>query len=288
MTQHVDDHKTIFFFEDDRLDADRIKNILERPPVKPDDPVLKVFHYERAWDALKMISQWSSRLPDVALLDVGQDDYADAGIDICVEIRKLWPSVPVMFLSERYKVEDRLRGRKVGAVTYMPKAPLYDNEPGCEQEILLAVYALLGIVVVDPDPDKYSSGSLEVDVDAYEVRWRGKKLRLSASEIGIVDELAKPKHAGKTRRHASLADAGGMSGKPLNQSQLRINVKQRIRLIRQAFESVDEGFKAAWKERRHGIIAVDQVGYYWMPDGDQSEDRSGLMMEDGVGAESNG
>ena len=287
MAQYIDDCKTIFYFEDDQLDAWRVKNVLERPPARPDDPALEVFHYERALDALKAIDQWNGRpLPDAALLDVGQDDYADAGIDICVEIRKLWPSVPVMFLSGKDSLEDRIRGAKVGAVTYMSKVPLYDKEPGYEEEIRTAVCVLIGSGHPTPPSGIYSSGSL--DVDACEVRWRGKKLRLSASEIGIVDELARPGNGGKTRRYASLADAGGMSGKPLNQSQLRINVKQRIRLIRQAFESVDEGFKAAWKERRHGIIAVDQVGYYWMPDGDQSEDRSGLMMEDGVGAESNG
>ena len=167
------------------------------------------------------------------------------------------------------------------------RRPLYDNEPGYEGAIRAAVHALVGLEPPGEPPEKYSSGSLDVDVDIHEVRWRGKKLKLTVSEMGIIDELAKPGNARTTRRYALLADAGGMSGKPLNQSQLRINVKQRIRLIRQAFERVDADFKAAWKERRHGIIVVEQVGYRWIPDGEQPEDQSGLAL-DGGGAESNG
>ena len=160
----------------------------------------------------------------------------------------------------------------------MSKVPLYDNEPGYEEAIRAAVHALVGLEPPGESPEKYSSGSLNVDVDVYGVRWRGKKLKLTVSEMGIIDELAKPGNARTTRRYALLADAGGMSGKPLNQSQLRINVKQRIRLIRQAFERVDTDFKAAWKEGRYGIIVVDQVGYRWEPDAGHSEDQSVLTL----------
>ena len=286
MAQQADDRKLIFFFDDNEEDTERIIRVLEREPARPDVPALEVKKHPTALIALKAIDQWKGPLPDAALLDVFQPDYVDAGIDICVKIREVWGSnVLVMFLSSRYEVEDRLRGRKVGAVTYMSKEPLYDNVHGYEEEIRAAVSSL--ITESDGLPDKYLSGSLYVDVDAYEVRWQGVKLRLTASEIGMIDELARPGNAGRVRRHANLADAAGMSGKPLNKNQLRINVKQRILLIRKAFERVDAGFKAAWQEGRYGIIAMDQVGYRWDPDVVQSKDQS-VLTQDSIGAESNG
>ena len=281
MVQRVNNCKTIFYFEDHELDARRVTNALERPPVRLGDPSLKVFHYERALDALKAIDQWKGcPLPDAALLDVDQDDYIGAGIDICVKIREVWPSVPVMFLSGKDRIEDRTRGVRAGAVAYMSKASL--NEPGYEELIRAAVSSLFtesgGL------PDKYLCGSLRVDLDACDVRWQGTKLRLSPSQIGMVDDLARPGHAGRVRRYVDLAGAAGMVGKSLSQNQLRINVKQRIRLIRQAFERVDADFEAAWKEGRYGIIAVDRTGYRWKSDAGQSEDQS-VLAWDGDGAE---
>ena len=286
MVQHVNNCKTIFYFEDHELDARRVRNALERPPARLGDPALKVFHYERALDALKAIDQWKGcPLPDAALLDIDQNDYTDAGIDISLKIRQLWPSVPVMFLSGKVNFQERLRNREVGEVTYMSKTPLSDNEPGYAEEIRAAICAL----ITEPDgfPNKYPLGDLYIDMDAGEVYWRGVKLQMSASEIGIVDELVRPGNAGRARRYANLADAAGMSGKPLSQNQLRINVKQRIRLVRQAFERVDADFQAAWKEGRYGIIAVDQVGYRWEPDAGQSGDQSALTRDGGV-AENSG
>ena len=281
MAQHADGPKKIFFYEDDSLDAIRIKDVLGRPPGNPSDPVLKVFHYNRALHALKAIQEGDCPLPDAALLDVHEVRYTGAGIDICEKIREFWPSVPVMFLSEKYELQDRIRGRKVGAVTYMPKKPLHDNEPDYEEEILASIYALLGMKGTDGPPNIYQIKSLSVDVNAYEVRWRGEKLQLTASEIGIVDELASPGNVGRTRRYESLADAGGMSGKLWTEDRLRRNVRQRVRLIRKAFEKVDKGFTVACKEERHGIIAVDKVGYRWIPDGDQSEGQLVSMRDDG-------
>ena len=126
MDQQINNCKTIFYFEDDELDARRVKNALERPPTGSQDPALRVLHYERALDALKAIDQWNGcLLPDAALLDMNQDNYIDAGIDICVKIRKVWPSVPVMFLSGERQNRRSYSGCHSGSGrVYVKGAPL--------------------------------------------------------------------------------------------------------------------------------------------------------------------
>ena len=281
-----DDHKTVFFFEDHQDVADKIRKALERPPVKPDYPILKVKYYPMALPAIKAIETWSSPLPNVAVLDVEQDDYKDAGIEICKTISKFWRGFPVMFLSRRDQIADRIRGLEVGAVKYLSKRPIQEDEEGWEEVLRAEVNALLTIGDPSEAPDEYYSGSLYVNVDTHETRWQEKRLRLNKSQMGIVDELAQPKHAGTVRSYDDLARAAGIS-KPLNKRQLRINMRQHIYQIRGVFDKVDEEFHTAWGQERYGIISVEGRGYRWMPDGTQLQGQSDVMR-DKDGSERNG
>ena len=281
-----EDHKTVFFFEDHQDVADKIRKALERPPVKPDYPVLKVKHYPRALSAIKAIETWGGPLPNAGVLDVEQDDYKDAGIEICKTIVKFWPGFPVMFLTRRDEVADRVRGLEVGAVKYLSKTPIQRNEEGWEEVLRAEVNALLTIGEPLDPPDEYYSGSLYVNVETHETRWQEKKLRLNKSQMGILDELARPGNAGTVRSYHDLAKAAGIS-KPLNKRQLRINMRQHVYQIRGVFEKVDEEFHTAWEQDRYGIISVEGRGYKWVPDGSQLQGRSNAIR-DTDGSEPNG
>lgn len=118
----------VFYYEDDPQTAYEVQTFLERPPSNPGDPELKVTHHLTAKRAFGAIEQWSGRAPDVALLNVHQDNYAGAGLDLCREIKKTWPRVPVVFLSNLASIADQAAGYEAGASQYLSKELLY--EPG--------------------------------------------------------------------------------------------------------------------------------------------------------------
>ena len=254
---------TVFFFEDDESTADKIKEILESPPDNPDAPLLAVHHYLRAKDAFGALEKLTEP-PDVALLDRHQSDYTNAGLDLCKKIKTYWPNVPVVFLSTYGRLSERMEGIDAGAIHYLSKA-LFDKPDHGEfiRKVLLA--ARRGSEKTDEDPpDNYQLGSLEVDMNRPRVRWRGRVVKLTQMQLGILDELARPDHAGRTRKYDDLATAGGIATH--GQNDIRDNVKHHIQKIRRAFGKVDEDFGAACGDERYGIVAKSQAGYCWVSD----------------------
>lgn len=259
---------TILFFEDDTALAKEIAEYLQGPPKKESDPKLVIQHYAKAADALRAIKEWpSSTGPAAALLDLRQEDYTAAGLDISKELTKLWQT-PVIFLSEWDSTEDQIRAHDDGgARTYLSKVHL--KEPAYKELLRSVLIANIGSGPNPPyAPDVYESGSLKVDMDIGEVSWKGKEVRLNNTDLGVLDELARPENRRRPRRFVDLLRAGGMKPSPDDHEEIKIkiNVRQRIRLIRKAFARVDPDFVPACKQERHGIVKVFGTGYRWIPD----------------------
>ena len=249
---------TVFFFEDDEPTAKRLKRALEQPPDNPDAPLLAVHHYLRAKDAFGALEKLTTR-PDVALLDRDQHNYTNAGLDICKGIKDRWSDVPVVFLSEHADIDEQIGGLDAGAINYQSKALF--NEPNHEELIRKVLLAAIRPVIED-SPEKYQLGSLEVDMDVPQVRWRGRDVHLTQAQLGILDDLAKPGQTGRLRKYDDLAAAGGVAAH--YRDQKRDNVKHHIQKIRRAFGKVDEDFGAACLDGRYGIVAIARVGYRWV------------------------
>ena len=253
----------VFYYEDDLLTALRIKTLLEQSPSKPSDPFLRVSHYLKARDAFRAIEQWTGNPPDVALLNVHEEDYTGAGIDICKRIKEDWPTVPVVMLSAFASIRDQIIGYEAGACGYLSKK--LHGEPNGEELIMRTVILQLRKTTCPPPrPSRYSSGSLEVDLDIPRVRWRGEQVRLSPVGIDIVDELANDQNRGGLCTYARLAIAGALRAE--SKERLNISVKKHISNVRRAFREVDEEFGKA----DYGIILVPGRGYRWQADGSQS------------------
>ena len=172
---------TVFFFEDDESTAEKLKRALEQPPDNPDAPLLAVHHYLRAKDAFRALEKSTTR-PDVALLDRDQNNYTNAGLDICKGIKDRWSDVPVVFLSEHADIDEQIGGIDAGAINYQSKALF--NEPNHEELIRKVLLAAIRPVIEDL-PEKYQLGSLEVDLDVSQVRWRGRVVDLSQAQLGF-------------------------------------------------------------------------------------------------------
>ncbi|MCI8269960.1 MAG: response regulator transcription factor [Lachnospiraceae bacterium] len=124
-------------------------------------------------DGVKAIQMIEEGNYDLILLDVmlpGVDGY-----DIMEYIRPL--KIPVIFITARYEVKDRVRGLKLGADDYLVK-PFDVVELVARVEAVLRRYHKAENIL--------SVGEITVDVEAHMV-WRGKKqVELTNKEFGLL------------------------------------------------------------------------------------------------------
>ena len=120
--------------------------------------------------------------PDLVLLDImlpKLDGYA-----VCAELRRLSNPVPILMLTAKGQVEDRVQGLDVGADDYLVK-------PFSTEELLARVRALLRRARRQTQtPAKLKLGGAEVDL-VRQTAFRGKRaLHLTAKEFAMLRLMA--------------------------------------------------------------------------------------------------
>jgi two-component system copper resistance phosphate regulon response regulator CusR len=88
-------------------------------------------------------------------------------------------ATPVIFLSARGKVEDRVKGLELGADDYLVK-------PFAFSELLARIRTLLRRGSSDREPDVLRLADLEVDVRTRRVQRAGKTIQLTAKEFALL------------------------------------------------------------------------------------------------------
>jgi DNA-binding response OmpR family regulator len=114
---------------------------------------------------------------DVIVLDVMLP--GGNGFDLCRELRAREVATPILMLTARDTVDDRVAGLEVGADDYLTK-------PFAFRELLARVRAL-GRRRGAPLPETLRSGDLEVDLQAHRVRRAGKAIELTAKEFALLE-----------------------------------------------------------------------------------------------------
>jgi DNA-binding response OmpR family regulator len=121
---------------------------------------------------------------DLVVLDLGLPDLD--GLEILREARAA-RHTPVVVLTARNAVEDRIRGLSLGADDYVPK-------PFSPTELVLRVDAVLGRTLgaagQDPALASFGHGRLVIDSSRHEVRLDDRVLDLTATEWGVLTTLA--------------------------------------------------------------------------------------------------
>ena len=131
---------------------------------------------------------------DGILLDVmlpGRDGFA-----VCRELRDRGCWAPVMMLTARDEVADRIAGLDVGADDYLPK-------PFDFGELLARLRALLRRVPAER-PVRLEIGDLVVDPATHTVTRAGEAVTLTAREFTLLEFLAR--HAGEVVTRTSLLE----------------------------------------------------------------------------------
>ena len=136
--------------------------------------------------------------PDLVVLDVMLPDLD--GFDVARRLRAAGHDVPVLFLTARDALEDRISGLTAGADDYVTK-------PFSLEEVVLRIRAILRRCQVDPSaPDSavLRYADLELDEDAHEVRRAGKLVELSPTEFKLLRYLLA--NAGRVVSKAQILD----------------------------------------------------------------------------------
>lgn len=105
------------------------------------------------------------------------------GIEVLDQIRRAGRKTPVLLLTARDAVDDRVRGLNHGADDYLTK-------PFAVEELVARLRALIRRAAQQPSP-AVAIGDLEVDLAARRVRRRGDEVELTGREYSILELLVR-------------------------------------------------------------------------------------------------
>ena len=184
-----------------------------------------------------------ARLPDLALIDIGLGGDADAGFELCRELRALSASLPIIFLTARDSDFDVVSGLRLGADDYLTKDVSLPH-------LLARIAALFRRAEIAREPaaeeETLERGALALDLKRFSIAWRGESVPLTLTEFWMVHALAR--HPGHVKSREQL----------MREANLVVDdgtVTSHVKRIRRKFQGVDPGFEHI--ETAYGM------GYRW-------------------------
>jgi two-component system response regulator MprA len=138
------------------------------------------FEVATAEDGREAIRTLAAAAPDAVILDVlmpGLD-----GLEVCRRIRATGDRTPVLMLTARTEVSDRVAGLEAGADDYLVK-------PFAREELVARLRALLRRTGWEGDDSVLRVGDLELDPTAHEARRDGRPLELTRTEFLLLELL---------------------------------------------------------------------------------------------------
>lgn len=172
----------ILIVEDERKIANSIKKGLEQEKYAVDIAFNAITGYDLA----------SEEEYDVIVLDLMLPD--GNGLEICTRLRKNNNSTPILILTAKGQIKDKIEGLNSGADDYLTK-------PFSFEELLARLRAL------SRRPKKSLNNSLKVldlslNTQTYEVKRQDKKLNLSSKEFSLLEYLMR--HPGQILKKQNI------------------------------------------------------------------------------------
>ncbi|HTC16951.1 MAG TPA: proteobacterial dedicated sortase system response regulator [Steroidobacteraceae bacterium] len=186
----------------------------------------------------------STRLPDLAVIDISLQDEPEGGFELCRQLRALSAELPIIFLTARDSEIDAVSGLRLGADDFLTKDLSLPH-------LTARVHALFRRVDALRKPEQPSElvrrGALLLDAERMQAQWDGQVVLLSLTEFWIVHALAR--HPGHVRNRQQLMDAANVV---LDDNTITSHVKR----IRRKFQALAPSFDA--------LQTVYGMGYRWV------------------------
>jgi two-component system OmpR family response regulator len=226
--------RRIAIVEDDAAIRENVADTLRRQGYEPSTYA----------DRKTALAAFRTRLPDLAIVDIGLGEEVDGGFTLVRELRALSETVPIIFLTARDSDFDLVSGLRLGADDYLTKNISMPH-------LLARIAALFRRVEVLRSPprneDAIDRGPLKLDLKRMTATWRGQAIDLTLTEFWMVHSLVKyPGHVKNRDQLMSEANLVVDDG----------TITSHIKRIRKKFLAADPSFEA--------IDTVYGMGYRWV------------------------
>jgi two-component system, OmpR family, response regulator len=189
------------------------------------------------------IAALRTRVPDLAVIDIGLGDEPDGGFTLCRELRALSATLPIIFLSARDSDIDIVSGLRLGADDYVTKDV---SMPQMMARIAALFRRLEALRQPARAEDVLHRGDLSLDINRLSITWKGKEVVLTVTEFWMIHALVK--FPGHVKNRDQL----------MREAELVVDdntITSHMKRIRKKFILVDESFDE--------IETVYGMGYRW-------------------------
>jgi len=148
-----------------------------------------------AMDGTEALQTFEMELPDLVILDIMMPKMD--GFEVCRRLRE-WSQIPIIMLSARGDVSDKVKCLDLGADDYITK-------PFGKGELIARVRAVLRrteAATPIPSQPSFTSGDLQISFAQRRVTITGKEVKLTPTEYNLLQELVL--NAGKVLTHTHL------------------------------------------------------------------------------------
>ena len=168
------------------------------------------------------LEKFKTEAADIVVADIMMPKMD--GVTMAKDIRKLSPTVPLLFLTAKSTIDDVEQGFEIGANDYLKK-------PFELRELIVRIKSLLKRYGANRQEDvKYQIGAYTFNVTTQTISYEDKSTELSHFEAKILERLAA--NIGKTVDASELMIAVWQRDDPSNRNSLHGYIHKLRRLLR--------------------------------------------------------
>jgi len=158
----------VLVVDDDRAVRDALRRVL----------TLAGYEVQGAEDGAQAIDAVAQAVPDAVVLDIGLPGID--GLEVCRRLRLIGNRVPILMLTARVEIADRVAGLDAGADDYLVK-------PFDVDELKARLRALLRRSGPEGDPDELSFGEVRLDRARHGASVGGQVAELTRTEYQLLE-----------------------------------------------------------------------------------------------------